>query len=86
MMPINFRAFTVFTVQGWRTAAPSFGVRTWKSAMDRFAMQHGKAIAMLANDGARIVERDASGRLVHHELPAGSVYWNDGFSRLPANL
>lgn len=54
--------------------------------MDRFAMQHGKAIAMLANDGARIVTRNESGRLERCELPADSVYWHDGTRRLPANI
>ena len=57
MIPIHRNTFAVGTVAFWRSAAPSYGVRSWRSAMDRFAIQHGKAIAMLANDGA--VEHDS---------------------------
>lgn len=79
-IPVNMNVHTFGTVPYWRSAAPAFGCRTWKEAMRRFALQHGKAIAMLANDGARIVERDDSRKagVVVHELPAESVKWFRG--------
>lgn len=69
------------TVQFWKSAAPHYGVRTWKSAMDRFAVQHGKAVAMLADESARIVERGpmtASGKfkLFRQEMPREAVVWS----------
>ena len=77
MIPINKFAPTVGTVKFWRSAAPSFGVRTWRSAMNRFAMQHGKAIAMLANDGALIVEKSGDSFVAHHLSPS-DVHWHGG--------
>lgn len=82
-VPINKRAFTVGTVAYWRSAAPHYSCRSWKSAMDRFAVQHGKAIAMLADDGARIVERgpmqkNGTYRLMRYDLPAEAVRWHEG--------
>jgi hypothetical protein len=76
-IPLNLHAATVGTVAFWRSAAPSFGVRTWHSAMNAFARQHGKAIAILADDGARIVERDGD-RLTIHTLSADAVRWHKG--------
>ena len=42
----------------------------------------GEAIAMLANDGARIVERvtrpNGSIALIRHDLTPDSVIWHDG--------
>lgn len=79
MIPINTRAFTFGTVAYWKSAAPHYGCRSWKEAMRRFAIQHGKAIAMLADDSARIVERDdkrAAGVIVH-ELPKENVRWHN---------
>ena len=76
-IPLNVNAATVGTVAYWRSAAPSYGVRSWRSAMEAFARQHGKAIALLADDGARIVERDGD-RLTTHTLPAEAVRWHKG--------
>lgn len=76
-IPINKYAPTVGTVKFWRSAAPSFGVRTWRSAMNRFAMQHGKAIAMLANDAALIVEKSGDSLVTHHLSP-NQVHWHGG--------
>jgi len=78
MIPINMNTHTFGTVSFWRSAAPHYGCRTWKEAMRRFAIQHGKAIAMLVNDSARIVERDESRKagVVVHDLPAESVRWH----------
>ncbi len=76
-IPLNVNAATVGTVAYWRSSAPYFGVRTWRSAMDAFARQHGKAIALLADDGARIVEFDG-GRLTTHTLSADAVRWHKG--------
>lgn len=75
-IPVNMSAHTFGTVAYWRSAAPHYGCRTWKEAMRRFAIQHGKAIAMLADDSARIVERatNKSGVVVHN-LPRESVHW-----------
>lgn len=82
MIPINTRTHTFGTVPFWKGAARHFGARTWKGAMDKFALQHGKAIAMLANDGARIVERvtrpNGQQCLIRHELGADSVAWHNG--------
>lgn len=57
-IPINLYAPTVMTIAGWRIAAPSYACRSWRSTMTRFARQHGKAIAIMANDGALIVTKD----------------------------
>jgi hypothetical protein len=83
MIPIHRNTFAVGTVAFWRSAAPSYGVRSWRSAMDRFAVQHGKAIAMLANDGAAIVERGPMRRngtfqLIRHEFSPSDVFWHEG--------
>ena len=83
MIPIKQTAFHVGTVAYWRSAAKHYHCRTWKSAMDRFAAQHGKAVAILGNDGARIVERAHMQRngmyaLIHHDLPPESVFWHNG--------
>lgn len=76
-IPINMRSHTFGTVAFWRSAAPQYGCRSWKEAMRRFAIQHGKAIAILANDGARIVERAANKTgVVVHTLPPESVSWH----------
>jgi len=45
--------------------------------MNRFAMQHGKAIAMLANDGALIVEKSGDSFVAHHLSPS-DVHWHGG--------
>jgi hypothetical protein len=78
MIPINMNAHTFGTVSFWRSAAPHYGCRRWREAMRRFALQHGKAICMMADDSARIVERDESrkaGVRVHH-VPADGVRWH----------
>ncbi len=54
-MPISRYGAAVMTVPGWKSAAPYFGARSWRGAMERFARQHGKAIAHLANDGALFI-------------------------------
>ena len=76
MIPINFNTFCCGTVGFWQSARKDYGVRTWKSAMNRFALQHGKAIALLGNDDAIIVECQEDG-LVHHHLPAACVRWSN---------
>lgn len=45
----------------WRSAGPSYRARTWKGAARRFAFQHGRAVAHLADDGAMVFTRLASG-------------------------
>ena len=80
MTPINYNTFCCGTVRFWRSARKAYGARTWRGAMDRFALQHGKAIAMLANDDALIVEREDGG-LTRHHLPATCVRWvNKGYN------
>jgi len=86
MMPINFYSAHCGTVQFWQSARKPYGARTWKGAMQRFAAQHGKAIAMLADDSAIIIERQESGALIRHELPAENVYWHNGHAPLPKGL
>lgn len=83
MIPIRKFSFYTGTVAFWRSVAPHYGVRSWRSAMNRFAVQHGKAIAMLADDGAVIVERghmrrNGTFQLVRHDLEPSAVYWHDG--------
>lgn len=58
-MPINVNGAAVRTVREWIAFAPSLGARSWQGAMRRFALEHGKAIAMLADDSALFMERDA---------------------------
>lgn len=80
MIPINMNVATFGTVPYWRSVAPYYKCRTWQEAMRRFALQHGKAIAIMANDDARIVERDEklkSGVRIHL-LSADSVRWFRG--------
>ena len=74
-IPLNANAATVGTVAYWRSLAPAYGARTWRGGMEAFARRHGKAIAMLADDGARIVERDGD-RIITHTLPADAVRWH----------
>lgn len=74
MIPVNMNTASFGTVPFWRSVAPHYGVRTWKSAMRRFAMQHGQAIAMLADDSAMIVDRWCS-KLVTKTIPADQVQW-----------
>ena len=78
-LPLNVNAATVGTVAYWRSLAPAYGARTWRGGMEAFARQHGKAIALLADDGARIVERNDDGKtLTTHTLPAAAVRWHKG--------
>ena len=81
MKTLSAYEFNVGTVAFWRSVAPHYGVRTWKTAMDRFAVQHGTAIAILGNDGARIVERAHMQRngtfaLIRQDLPPENVRWS----------
>jgi len=78
VLPINTRSHTFGTVAFWRSAAPHYGCRNWREAMRRFAIQHGKAICMMADDSARIVERDSSLKagVRVHRLPAENVHWH----------
>lgn len=51
--------------------------------MERYAVQHGKAIAIMADDSALIIERGAMCRngmfrLIRHHVPAANVHWHDG--------
>lgn len=83
MIPLHKFSFCTGTIAFWRSVAPYNGARTWKGAMDRFAVQHGKAIAMLGNDGARIVERGPMRRngtfqLIRHEFSPSDVFWHEG--------
>ena len=80
-IPIFTRGHAVRTVKEWRGMASRYRVRSWQGAMRAFALQHGKAIAMLANDGAIIIERGhmrANGTypLIRHELAPDSVAWH----------
>lgn len=77
MIVLNTRSAQFGTVDFWRSARRAYRCRSWKETMRRFALQHGKAIAMLGDDSARIVERDesrASGVRVQ-TVPAGAVRW-----------
>lgn len=77
-IPFNLNAATCGTVGYWRSAAPHYGARTWRGAMKRFALQHGKAVAMLADDGALVMERDPRNpeRLFTFSLCPDSVRWH----------
>lgn len=68
-------AFNVGAVQFWRSAARPYGARSWRGAMERFALQHGRAIAHLADDSALVVERLPGGRLQRSTIAADSVCW-----------
>lgn len=59
------------TVGFWRSAAKSFGARSWKGAMRAFALQHGNAIAMLGDDSALVITGDGRER----RIARGSVVW-----------
>lgn len=77
MIPINMNACTFGTVAFWRSVAPHYGCRSWRTAMARFAAQHGKAIAMLADDSALFAFRDpgkANGTRFE-SVPAADVKW-----------
>lgn len=83
MIPINTKASTVNTVQGWRAMRRHYAARSWRGAMERYAVHHGKAIAIMADDSALIIERGAMARnglfrLTRHHLPADCVRWHDG--------
>jgi hypothetical protein len=75
-IPVNMNTHTFGTVAFWKSAAPHYGVRTWRSAAKRFAQQHGKAIVMHADDSATIMERDSEqGTIRQHRLPKENVRW-----------
>lgn len=48
--------------------------------MEKFALQHGKAIAHLGNDGAIIIERDPieQGKLTTYRMKPEEVTWHCG--------
>ena len=75
MKTLPLFGYDVGTVALWRSVAPSYGVRSWRSAMLRFADQHGRAVAHLGNDGAEILERAADGLLQRTALPPQTVRW-----------
>lgn len=82
-MPIFTRGHAVRTVNEWRGLARYYRARSWQGAMRAFAMEHGKAIARLANDDALFFERSpmrSNGQqgLIRHELGADSVVWHNG--------
>lgn len=76
-IPLNTISHTFGTVDQWRARAAGLGCRTWKEAMRRFSFQHGKAIAMLGDDSARIVTRDYSRKsgVSVETLPPEAVKW-----------
>lgn len=76
MTTLPIHAAHVGTPAFWRSAAASFGARSWRGAMERFAAQHGRAIAHLCDDGALIIERDADGRIRRSTLPPEAVRWS----------
>lgn len=78
MQSLPLFAFNVGTVQFWQSARKAFRVRSWQGAMERFALQHGRAIAHLADDSALIVERLPGGRLHRSTIAAGSIRWSAG--------
>ena len=76
-LAIPFPARDVGTVAFWRSAAPAFNCRSWREAMRRYALQHGQAVAMLADDSALVVTRvpvNASG-VSETRWPAHKVNW-----------
>lgn len=75
MTTLPMFAHYVGTPAFWRSAAPSFGARSWRGAMERFALQHGRAAAHLCNDGAEIVERTPEGRLRRSILAPEALRW-----------
>ena len=80
MIPINMFAPHVGQVSYFKSAAPHYGCRSWREAMRRYCVQHGKAIAHLANDGALIMERDQTraGGVVIHKMRPDEVIWHTG--------
>lgn len=71
---INPMAPNVWTVPGLRAHRRRLDARSWRGALDRLAMERGKAIALLGNDAALIVIREG-GRLVRHFLRPGEIVW-----------
>lgn len=64
------------TVGYWRSTQRAFGVRTWRSAFHRFALQHGRAVAMLADDSAIIATRNPeTGKIREQTLHRSRVKW-----------
>jgi hypothetical protein len=74
MIPVNFTVSTVKTVNQWRALAKRYRVRSWRGAMERYAAEHGKAIAMLADDSALFVEQSAK----RFHVPAERIAWHNG--------
>ena len=70
-MQLTFPAHDAGTVSFWNSARRSFGARTWKGAMRAFAKQHGRAVAMLADDSALIIDATGKESPVH----ASAVRW-----------
>jgi hypothetical protein len=74
---IPFPAPDTGTVAYWRSAAQALGRRSWRGAVDAFALEHGQAVAMLANDSALVVTRapTAPGGLHRATWPPHLVTW-----------
>ena len=77
MVEIKIPAFNFGKVDFWRSAAPHYACRHWTQAMRRFALQHGRAVAMLGNDDAVIVEKCDSNKsgISVRKLSAYQVKW-----------
>ena len=80
VLPYNMNTAHFGTVAFWRSAAKHYGARSWATAMRRHALQHGKAVAILADDAGLFVERDPTqaDKVTINKLPAGAVYWHRG--------
>lgn len=71
---LNPMAPSVWTVAGLRAHSRRLGARSWRGALDRLALERGKAIALLGNDAALIVIREG-GRIVRHLLRPDEIIW-----------
>ena len=82
MIPVNVNTHVFGTVAYWRDyrrKVSTYRSKTWLGAMVKFTKQHGKAVAMLSDDSALILERaDNSQGYVKHYVPADRMIWHDG--------
>lgn len=82
MIPVNVNVHAFGTVAHWRDyrrKVSTYRAKTWFGSMVKFTKQHGKAIAMLSDDSAIILERadNAQGYVKHH-VPAERMFWHNG--------
>lgn len=80
MIPVNVHSHAFGTVACWRDyrrKVSTYRSKTWFGAMVKFAKQHGKAIAMLGDDSAIILDRadNAQGWVMKH-VPAERMFWH----------